>query len=82
MRNFLTYDKTEEKLRPQSALYGAAFASGVISSTWKPRSDVWELGSRGLLTQAGFGLISNWFGEFAPEITRALHKNRRHSLTD
>jgi hypothetical protein len=78
-RNFLTYNKTEEEMRPQFALYGAAFASGMISSTWKPRSEVWEQGSEGILTQAGFGLVSNWVGEFAPDISRILHRKRLHS---
>ena len=32
MRNFLTYNRSEEELRPQLALYGAAFSSGMISS--------------------------------------------------
>jgi len=79
MRNFLTYNKSEEELRPQFALYGAAFASGMISSTWKPKGEVWEQGSRGMLTQAEFGLVSNWVGEFAPEITRVLRRNHSHS---
>jgi len=74
MRNFLTYNQTEQELRPQFALYGAAFGAGMISSTWKPGGNVWEQGAHGVLTQAGFGLISNWVGEFSPEITRVLRK--------
>jgi hypothetical protein len=74
MRNFLTYNRTEQELRPQFALYGAAFASGMISSAWKPRTEVWDQGAHGVLTQAAFGLLSNWIGEFSPEIKRALHR--------
>ena len=76
LRNFLTYNQTERELRPQFALYGAAFASGMIASTWKPRTEVWTEGSYGMLAQAAFGLLSNWIGEFAPEINRVLHKKR------
>jgi hypothetical protein len=72
LRNLLTYNQTERELRPQFALYGAAFTSGMISSTWKPRSEVWRQGSYGMLTQAGFGSLSNWIGEFATEINRVL----------
>jgi hypothetical protein len=78
LRNFLTYNKTEQELRPQFALYGAAFASGMISSAWKPRTEIWEQGARGMLTQAEFGLISNWIGEFSPEISRVLHGKHLH----
>ena len=72
LRNLLTYNQTEQEVRPQFALYGAAFASGMIASTWKPRSEVWRQGSYGMLTQAGFGALSTWIGEFAPEINRRL----------
>ena len=79
MRNFVTYNRTEQELRPQFALYGAAFASGMVSSTWKPGGDVWGQGAHGMLTQAGFGLVSNWIGEFAPEISRVLHGKSIHN---
>ena len=78
LRNFLTYNRTEKDLRPQFALYGAAFSSALISSTWKPGSGVWQKGSYGMLTQAGFGVLSNWVGEFAPEIRRVLSRNPKN----
>jgi hypothetical protein len=81
MRNFLTYNKTERELRPQFALYGAAFTAGAISSAWKPRTEFWEQGAHGVLTQAAFGLISNWVGEFSPEIKRVLHR-KSHSTPE
>lgn len=74
MRNFVTYNKTEKDLRPQFALYGAAFASGMITSTWKPGTEAWKQGSNGVLIQAAFGVFSQWVGEFAPDIKRALRK--------
>jgi hypothetical protein len=79
MRNFLTYNKTEQELRPQFALYGAAFTAGMISGAWQPRTGVWEQGAHGVLTQAAFGLLSNWVGEFSPEIKRVLHRKKLHS---
>lgn len=78
LRNFVTYNRTEQELRPQFALYGAAFGAGMISSTWKPRAEVWEQGAHGVLTQALFGLLTNWVGEFSPEISRVLHGRSIH----
>ena len=78
LRNFATYNKSEEQLRPQFGLYGAAFASGVISSTWKPQSDLWGQGYHSMLTQAGFGIVSIWIAEFAPETVHALGGNPTH----
>lgn len=72
LRNFVTYNKTEKEMRPQFALYGAAFAAGIVSSQWKPQPRPWTDGYRGMLTQAGFGMLSNWIGEFAPEISRKV----------
>ena len=72
MRNFMTYDKTQEALRPQFALYGAALGAGMLSSVWKPQGKLWAEGYHGVLTQVGFGMLSNWIGEFAPEIRRKL----------
>jgi hypothetical protein len=76
MRAFLTYDHTEQQLRPQFALYGAAFGSGMLSSTWKPKGALWADGFKAASTQAGLGMLFNWLAEFAPELTRALKKGR------
>jgi hypothetical protein len=78
LRNFLTYNKTEKELRPQIALYGAAFAAGAISSTWRPQSGALSQGYGNMLTQAEFGLLSNWIGEFAPDIMRTINRKRSH----
>ena len=79
VRNFLTYNQTEKEWRPQVALYGAALGAGMLSSVWEPRSKLWEEGYEGVLTQAGFGMLSNWVGEFAPEIRSRLQQMRQHS---
>jgi hypothetical protein len=72
MRNFVTYNKTETELRPQFALYGAAFGAGMLSSLWKPHGQLWTDGWQGVGTQVGLGMLSNWVAEFAPEIERKL----------
>jgi len=73
VRNFLTYNRTEEELRPQWALYGGAFAGGVISTAWKPHPrNAFAEGGRAMLGQAGYGALLNFFIEFAGDINRKL----------
>ena len=79
IRNFLTYNQTQKEWRPQVALYGAALGAGMLSSVWEPRSKLWKEGYEGVLTQAAFGMLSNWVGEFAPEIRSRLEQMRQHS---
>lgn len=74
LRNFVTYNETEREMRPQLALYAGALDAGMLSSVWEPRSKLWEEGSEGVLTQAAFGMLSNWVGEFAPEIRSQLER--------
>jgi len=76
MRNFVTYNKTEKELRPQFALYGAAFGAGMLSSLWMPNSQLWKDGLRGVESQIGLGMVSNWIAEFAPEIERGLKRRK------
>lgn len=74
LRNFMTYDRMESSPRPQLPLFGAAFGAGVVAGTWKANDrDLVAEGYRGLITQATFGLVANWLGEFAPDV---LHKLR------
>ena len=71
MRNFLTYNSTEEELRPQWALYGGAFIGGVVATTWKPSGQSYgRNGLYGMLGQAGYGTLLNVVTEFAVEINR------------
>jgi len=74
VRNFVTYDRSETKKRPQIGMYGAALAAGAISSTWKPNQQTWTEGYRSVITQAGFGMLTNLLSEFAPEIVRIVRK--------
>lgn len=77
VRNFVTYDRSEKRLRPQIALYAGAFGAGVIQGTWKPSNrDLIGEGYRGAITQVGFGVLAHWMGEFAPDIKRVLRKGK------
>jgi hypothetical protein len=73
MRNFVTYNRTERQFRPQFALYAGALGSGAISSLWFPsKPNAWVEGYQAMIMQAGWGLATNWVGEFAPDIVRIL----------
>jgi hypothetical protein len=76
-RNFVTYNRTETELRPQFALYAGALGSGAISSLWFPsKPNAWVEGYQAMILQAGWGLATNWVGEFAPEIARTLKRKK------
>jgi hypothetical protein len=71
LRNLLTYDRSEEHLRPQWALYGGAFGGGALSTVWKPGSqNAWSNGAYGMLGQVAYGTLLNFFTEFSREINR------------
>jgi hypothetical protein len=71
MRNFLTYDRTEQNLRPQWALYGGAYGGGMMVTAWKPGTrGIWANGAWGVLGQAGYGSLVNLITEFSTEINR------------
>jgi hypothetical protein len=70
-RNLVTYDRSEQHLRPQWALYGGAFGGGMISTAWKPGShNAFAEGSQAALEQVGWGTLLNFFTEFSREINR------------
>ena len=71
IRNLVTYDRSEERLRPQWALYGGAFSGGALSTVWKPGSqNALVNGGWGVLGQVGYGTLLNFVTEFASEINR------------
>jgi len=77
MRNFLTYNHSEQDLRPQLALYGGAFGGGLISTAWKPHPrNAFAEGGRAMLGQAGYGALLNLFIEFAGDINRKIGARR------
>jgi hypothetical protein len=73
VRNFLTYNSTEQDLRPQLGLYAGSFGGGVISTAWKPHPrNAFAEGGRAMAGQAAYGTLLNFFIEFAGEINRKL----------
>jgi len=78
LRNFLTYNETEQQLRPQWALYGGSFGGGLLSTAWKPhpRNGFGE-GGRAMLGQAGYGSLLNFFIEFSTDINRTIGATKR-----
>ncbi len=77
MRNFLTYNHSEQQLRPQWALFGGAFAGGLISTAWKPRpSTPWANAGYAVLGQAAYGTMLNLFIEFAGDMNRKIGLRR------
>jgi hypothetical protein len=78
VRNFLTYNESEQELRPQWALYGGSFGGGVISTAWKPHPrNAFAEGGRAMLGQAGYGVLLNIFIEFSTDINRKIGARRR-----
>jgi pyruvate/2-oxoglutarate dehydrogenase complex dihydrolipoamide acyltransferase (E2) component len=69
VRNFLTYNHTEREMRPQWALYGGAFAGGMVATAWKPSpKDALANGAWAVVGQAGYGTLLNFVIEFSREI--------------
>jgi hypothetical protein len=76
-RNFVTYDRTEQHLRPQIGMYAGAFGAGVIAGTWQPANpSLIAKGYQGVATQVVFGMCANWLGEFAPDFKRMLQRKK------
>jgi len=71
IRNLMTYDRSEERLRPQWALYGGAFGGGLVYAAWKPGSpNAFAEGGRAMAGQLGWGTLLNFVTEFSKEINR------------
>jgi hypothetical protein len=80
LRNFLTYDSSEQHLRPQWALYGGSFGGGMISTAWKPGPrNAFAEGGRAMLGQAAYGTLLNFFIEFAGDINRKIGAKNRNA---
>jgi hypothetical protein len=80
MRNFLTYNQSEQELRPQLGLYAGAFGGGLVSTAWKPHPrNGFAEGGRAMLGQAGYGSLLNLFIEFAGDINRKIGARQREA---
>jgi hypothetical protein len=78
LRNFLTYNETEQEVRPQWALYGGSFGGGLLSTAWKPHPrNGFAEGGRATLGQAGYGSLLNFFIEFSTDINRTIGATKR-----
>jgi hypothetical protein len=78
VRNFVTYDRSEDHLRPQIMPYAASFGAGVITATWQPGdSHILVKGYQSTVTQVWVGSLIYLLGEFAPDITGKLHKSKK-----
>jgi hypothetical protein len=77
VRGFVTYDRTEENLRPQLFTYLGAFTGAVTATAWEPGHNPWQVkGYQAAIGQVPIGVGINWIGEFAPEIARVFHKHK------
>jgi len=71
IRNLVTYDRSEQHLHPQWALYGGAFGGGMLATAWKPGSkNVFSEGALAMAGQLGWGTLLNFVTEFSREINR------------
>jgi hypothetical protein len=78
LRNFLTYNYSEQELRPQWGLYGGSFGGGLISTAWKPHPrNAFAEGGRAMLGQAGYGSLLNFFIEFSTDINRKIGATKK-----
>lgn len=78
LRNFVTYNHSEQELRPQFGLYAGSFTGGLISTAWKPEPrNPFAEGGRAMLGQAAYGTLLNLFIEFAGDINHKLGADRK-----
>lgn len=80
VRNFITYGGGDDKaIRPQIMSYAAAFGAGVTVASWEPNNpSVLTKGYQSMVTQAWVGVVVDALAEFAPDIKRMLHKNKKN----
>jgi len=77
VRNFITYDSSEQSKRPNIMPFAAAFGAGAIGATWNPGNPtVTVKGYQNVLTQAWVGVLVNGIGEFAPDVKKKLLKRK------
>lgn len=77
IRNFITYDRSEESIRPNIMPFAAAFGAGAIGATWNPNNPTIEVkGYQSVFTQAWLGVVINSIGEFAPDIKNKFRRQK------
>lgn len=76
-RNFVTYDHSEQSIRPNIMPFAAAFGAGAIGATWNPNNPkIAVKGYQSAITQAWVGVITNSIGEFAPDLKRKFGRRK------
>jgi hypothetical protein len=77
VRNFITYDRSEQSIRPNIMPFAAAFGAGVIGATWNPNNPTITVkGYQSVITQAWVGVVINAIGEFAPDVKKKLSRHK------
>ena len=77
IRNFITYDHSEQSIRPNIMPFAAAFGAGAIGATWNPNHPtVTVKGYQSVITQAWVGVLINSIGEFAPDLKKKFGKHK------
>jgi hypothetical protein len=77
VRNFITYDRSEQSIRPNIMPFAAAFGAGAIGATWNPNNPTITVkGYQSVITQAWVGVIINSIGEFMPDIKKKLGRKK------
>jgi hypothetical protein len=76
-RNFITYDRSEQSIRPNIMPFAAGFGAGMIAATWNPNHPTITVkGYQSVITQAWWGVASNVIGEFAPDVMKKLRRHK------
>ena len=77
----MTYAADERSLRPQVFLYASSFGGASLAAMWEPGNpNILVKGYQGAISQAWVGTLSNLLGEFAPDIKRALRREKKMPL--
>jgi hypothetical protein len=77
LRNFITYDHSEQSIRPNIMPFAAAFGAGAMAATWNPNNPTITVkGYQSVITQAWVGVIINGIGEFAPDVKKKLRRHK------
>jgi hypothetical protein len=77
IRNFITYDRSEQSIRPNIMPYAAAFGAGAISATWNPNNPTITVkGYQNVITQVWVGIVINSIGEFTPDLKKKFGRHK------
>jgi hypothetical protein len=64
-------------MRPQLFPFLGAFVGSVTTTAWEPGNSEWQVkGTQAVIAQIPIGMGINFIGEFAPEITRVIKRNK------